>query len=349
MNQQFPTLKQTTLKLRDQFNRPLTDLRLSVTDRCQLRCHYCMPTRSGSGFSFLKPDDYLSFEQIEALCHIFVDLGVTKIRLTGGEPLLRPGLTDLIGRLSAINGLKDLALTTNGILLSDHAEKLLASGLNRLTVSLDTLHNASFQKLSGSNSNVDKVLDGIKVAQQAGFKTIKINTVILQGINDHEILKIAEYFRGTCHIVRFIEYMDVGTLNQWDLESVVPNSKILSQINAKYPLKPLSPQHYGEVASRYAYEDDQGEVGFISSITQPFCGSCTRLRLSADGKLYNCLFAGEGHDLTKALDNGLNDCHISAFIADLWAKRADKYSENRSLFHHLQENIQKIDMFRIGG
>jgi cyclic pyranopterin phosphate synthase len=332
----------------DKFQRPLQDVRISVIDRCNFRCTYCMPQEEYSHYSFLKGKDWLQFGEIVRLTKVLVGLGTSKIRITGGEPLLRPKIWELIEQLSSISGIEDLALTTNGALLAQQANELKKAGLHRLTVSLDTLDEKIFQKMSGGHGSVAQVLEGIESAQRAGFKSIKINTVVKKNVNDHNVLDLIKYFKGSGHTVRFIEYMDVGNCNHWENEHVVPSTKLLKIINEQFPLKPVDTK-YGEVAERYQFVDGSGEVGFISSITQPFCGTCTRARISTEGKLYTCLFASEGTDLRTPLRTGASDEQLQEMISGLWSKRADKYSENRSLFQSLKEKPRKIEMFQIGG
>ena len=341
----------TPSSLRDKLNRPIHDLRISVIDRCNFRCTYCMPEKEYSEhYQFLKKKEWLSFEEIFRLTQLFVSVGVTKVRLTGGEPLLRPGLSDLIRRLNQIPRIEDLALTTNGSLLIQQAQALKEAGLKRLTVSLDTLDEEIFYAMSGNLGSVEDVLEGIKGAERAGFKEIKINVVIQKGINEHTILDLVKYFKGTDHIIRFIEYMDVGNCNHWKSEFVVPSAEIVRRINEVFPLKLVKANYPGEVASRYQYQDGQGEIGFISSVTQPFCGSCSRLRLSTDGKIYTCLFAGQGTDLRTRLKEGASDEELLSIINSVWKKREDRYSETRFNLSTSKSNpIRKVEMFQIGG
>ncbi len=338
-------------QLRDRLNRPIHDLRISVIDRCNFRCTYCMPEKEYSAhYQFLKKEEWLSFAEIFRLTQLFVSLGVVKVRLTGGEPLLRPGLPDLIRRLSEIPRIEDLALTTNGSLLRSQAKTLKEAGLKRLTVSLDTLDEEIFYAMSGNLGSVGDVLEGIKEAERVGFKEIKINVVIQKGINDHTILDLVRYFKGTGHIIRFIEYMDVGNCNHWKSEFVVPSSEIVHRINEVFLLKPVKANYSGEVASRYQYVDGSGEIGFISSVTQPFCGTCSRLRLSTDGKIYTCLFSGQGTDLRTRLREGASDKELLSLIIGVWKKREDRYSENRlRLSASPAKPVRKVEMFQIGG
>lgn len=331
----------------DTHARPLHDLRISVTDRCNLRCTYCMPKeRFGEKYVFLPREELLRFEEIARVARAAARLGARKLRITGGEPLLRRDLPQLITMLGSIPSIEDIALTTNGLLLPELAASLRAAGLNRLTVSLDSLDDAVFQRMNGIGSPVARVLEGIAAAEAAGFNALKINAVIQRGVNDAGALALAEHFRGTPHVVRFIEYMDVGTVNRWEYGEVLPSRELLARINTRHPLQAAQPNYHGEVAERYVYEDGQGEIGFISSVTQPFCGGCTRLRLSADGALYTCLFAGEGHDLRALLRSGATDADIEQFIATLWRTRGDRYSELRAA---TPRPTGKVEMYHVGG
>lgn len=332
--------------IRDKFNRPIHDLRVSVIDRCNFRCNYCMPEKESQRHRFLEKHEWLQFDEISRLVRLFVSLGVRKIRLTGGEPLLRPGLTELIKTLSVIPGIDDLALTTNGSLLAVHAAELKAAGLKRLTVSLDTLDSRLFREMSGGKGNVHDVLQGIKTAEEAGFGAIKINVVLQRGVNDFNLMDIVRYFKNTPHILRFIEYMDVGNCNHWEQGYVVPTAELVKRIQQHYPLEPVHANYYGEVAERYRFKDGSGEIGFISSITQPFCGSCTRARLSTDGRIFTCLFSGKGHDLRNALRRGAADEELQALITTIWQNRSDRYSEER---HESTHRYEKIEMYQIGG
>jgi GTP 3',8-cyclase len=334
--------------LQDTFGRPLRDLRLSVTDRCNFRCPYCMPReRFHEQYRFLKSSERLNFEELLRLTRLFIDQGVVKLRITGGEPLLRPGLVDLVGDLTSLAGIQDVALTTNGALLAQHAAALSAAGLKRVTVSLDSLDPAVFTAMSGGFGSVDDVLNGIAAAQRAGLTPIKVNAVIERGLNDQTALGLVERFRGTGVIVRFIEYMDVGNRNDWQPERVVPSQELLDLIGARWSLTPLVPAYAGEVARRYAFDDGAGEIGFIASVTQPFCGDCTRARLSSDGKLYTCLFAAEGADLRAPLRGGASDAELSALIRAIWEKRADRYSELRDEMR--ARRAQHVEMNHVGG
>ena len=334
---------------RDALRRPLHDLRISVIDRCNFRCPYCMPEdQYAHDHAFLAKHERLRFEEIARLARAFVAHGVRKLRLTGGEPLLRRELPTLVRMLAAIPGVQDLALTTNGVLLPRLARELREAGLMRLTVSLDTLDPATFRHLSGGRGEVGDVLAGIAAAEQAGFGPIKLNCVLLRGVNDAQALDLVERFRGTGHIVRFIEYMDVGTLNGWRVERVVPSAELLGRIAARWPLAPLARNYRGEVAERYAFADGGGEIGLISSVSQPFCGDCARARLSADGKLYTCLFAQGGHDLRGPLRSGIDDAQLEALIRARWGQRADRYSEQRAELRAAGGQA-RVEMYSIGG
>ena len=331
----------------DRLGRPLHDLRISVTDRCNFRCTYCMPREIyGSDFRFLPQAELLTFEELTRLARLAVSLGVTKIRLTGGEPLLRREVEDLVGMLAGIEGLADLTLTTNGSLLAAKAPLLAAAGLRRVTVSLDALDDAVFAKLNDVDFPVARVLDGIEAADAAGLHPIKVNMVVRRGLNEASVLPMARFARDHGYILRFIEYMDVGHTNGWSLEEVVPASEIVSIIDAELPLEPLDAQYPGEVASRWAYRDGGGEIGVISSVTQPFCGSCTRARLTAEGVLYTCLFGTDGVDLRAPLREGADDAELLRRLSDTWSARTDRYSELRS---SVTRDLPKVEMSRIGG
>jgi cyclic pyranopterin phosphate synthase len=334
---------------RDTLSRPLRDLRISVIDRCNFRCPYCMPEDQFAEDSvFLSKNERLRFEEIERIARAFVDLGVRKLRLTGGEPLLRRDLPQLVRMLRRIPGVEDLALTTNGVLLPRLAPALREAGLMRLTVSLDTLDAPTFHTLSGGRGEVGEVLAGIAAAEAAGFDCIKLNCVVMRGVNDMQVLDLLERFRGTRHVVRFIEYMDVGTLNHWRGDLVVPSAALIARIDARWPLRALDRNYRGEVAERHEFVDGGGEVGFISSVSQPFCGDCSRARLSADGRMYTCLFARDGHDLRTALRGGSSDEELAAAIAGYWTGRADRYSERRAELRATGDD-RKVEMFAIGG
>ncbi len=334
----------------DQFNRPLRDLRISVIDRCNFRCPYCMPAEQfHRTYEFLNKNEWLSFDEIDRLACVFVSLGVKKLRLTGGEPLLRPNIDELVRKLATIEGVEDLALTTNGSALVEWAPKLRAAGLKRLTVSLDTLDPEVFKQLSGGRGKVEDVLDGIKAAEAAGFKRIKFNAVIQRGVNDRTVLDLVRHFRGTGHVLRFIEYMDVGNQNRWEYKYVVPSSEIVRMIQDVYPLERFDGTQDGETSERYRFADGQGEIGFVSSVSHAFCGTCNRLRLSADGKMYTCLFATHGTDLLANLRNGADDAFLAHLIRVTWMKREDRYSELRSELRQSNRNIPKVEMYHIGG
>jgi cyclic pyranopterin phosphate synthase len=334
---------------RDTLSRPLHDLRISVIDRCNFRCPYCMPEdQYAQDYVFLSKDQRLRFEEIERITRAFVSLGVRKLRLTGGEPLLRRDLPLLVQQLAKIAQVDDIAMTTNGVLLPKFAQALRDAGLRRLTVSLDTLDADTFRQLSGGRGEVTQVLEGIAAAERAGFARIKLNCVVMRGVNDHQILNLVEHFRGSGHIVRFIEYMDVGTVNQWRNDAVVPSTELVERIGSRWPLMPLERNYRGEVAQRYRFGDGAGEIGFISSVSQPFCGDCSRARLSADGKLYTCLFARSGHDLRAPLRAGASDEELAELIASRWSQRADRYSEQRAQLRAGGEN-KHVEMFAVGG
>jgi GTP 3',8-cyclase len=339
-----------TSRPRDTLGRPLHDLRISVMDRCNFRCPYCMPKDTfHEHYKFLKPAERLSFTEIIRLTQLFVAHGVKKIRLTGGEPLLRPDLSELIGELTTLDGVEDVALTTNGVLLAKYAAELKASGLNRVTVSLDTLDPDVFAQMSGGFRGVEQVLEGIDAALNAGLAPIKINCVVQKGVNDHTVLNLIERFRGTGVIVRFIEYMDVGNRNDWKRDRVVTSRDLLASINARWPARAAQHNYHGEVAERYVFEDGQGEIGFISSVSEPFCGSCTRARLSSEGSLYTCLFATEGTDLRTPLRAGKSDDELRDIIRNTWTARGDRYSELRAGLRAQEHPLKKIEMYYIGG
>ena len=331
----------------DQRSRPLRDLRISVTDRCNFRCTYCMPKEIfGRDYAFLPRAELLSFEEITRLARVFAEHGVTKVRLTGGEPLLRRDLERLVEMLAGVYGIGDVALTTNGTALAAKAQVLKDAGLTRVTVSLDALDDETFGAMNDVRFPVARVLDGIAAAAQAGLSPVKVNMVVKRGVNDHAIVPMAEHFRSSGHILRFIEYMDVGTTNGWRLDDVVPAAEIRNAIDTRWPLEPLQANYPGEVASRYRYHDRAGEIGLIASVTQPFCGGCTRARLSAEGKLHTCLFANHGHDLRAALRSGATDEQLAERLRSVWTARADRYSEARTAD---TASAQKIEMSYIGG
>ena len=334
----------------DQLNRPLRDLRISLTDRCNFRCGYCMPKALfGTNHAFMPRAELLTFEEITRLAGVFTQLGVRKLRLTGGEPLIRRDIDKLVAMLAAIDDIDDISLTTNASLLSlEKAQALKASGLNRITVSLDGIDEATFQTMNDVGFPVGKVLNGIANAERAGLAPIKINMVVQRGVNDHDIINMANHFRGTDHIVRFIEYMDVGNSNGWRLDQVMPSKEVATLIDAHWPIEPVSPNYLGEVAKRYRYTDGSGEIGLISSVSQPFCGDCSRARLSAEGKLFTCLFASDGHPVRDELRRGASDVALYDYLAGIWQKRSDRYSQIRS--HQTKPiNTQKIEMSYIGG
>lgn len=333
---------------RDLRGRVLRDLRISVVDRCNFRCPYCMPEdQYPRDHEFLSKAERLRFEEIERLARAFTRIGVHKLRLTGGEPLLRRDLPELVRMLCAIPGIDDVALTTNGSLLAPKAESLRAAGLKRITLSLDTIVPETFRAMSGGRGDIDVVFDAIDAAERAGFAAMKLNCVVMRGTNDGEIIELVERFRGTAHIVRFIEYMDVGTCNDWRQDLVVPSEELRARIDARWPLIPLQPNYGGEVANRYAFADGAGEIGFISSVTEPFCGDCSRARLSADGRLYTCLFAGSGHDLRGPMRAGASDEELEGIIRAVWNARDDRYSELRTAA--TRASRKRIEMYAIGG
>jgi len=334
----------------DRLGRPLHDLRISVMDRCNFRCPYCMPKEQfHEHYRFLKSQERLSFEEIVRLARMFANLGVRKLRLTGGEPLLRTNLADLVGDLTDVPGIDDIALTTNGVLLGQHAVDLQANGLKRVTVSLDTLDKEVFARMSGGFGALDQVLAGIDAAIAAGLTPVKINAVIERGLNDHTALDLLERFRGSPVIVRFIEFMDVGNRNQWRPELVVPSAELAARIHERWPMRPISQNYQGEVAQRWRFDDGGGEVGFISSVSQPFCGACSRARLSSEGKFYTCLFATHGLDLRAPLRAGAGDADILQLIRGVWGSRTDRYSELREQLRGTDSGTKKIEMNYIGG
>jgi len=336
-----------TSDLSDQLHRPLRDLRISVTDRCNFRCRYCMPKEVfGRGYDFLPKSDVLTFEEITRLARVFVSLGAEKLRLTGGEPTLRRELHHLISDLATIHGVRDLTLTTNGSRLVEEAQNLHSAGLQRLTVSVDALDDATFRAMNDVDFPVHRVLRGIEAAREVGFSPIKINMVVKRGVNDDQILPMARQFRGADYILRFIEYMDVGNTNGWRMADVVPAAEIVARLSAEFPLEPVAANYRGEVARRYRHRDGGGEIGIISSVTQPFCGDCTRARLSADGRLFTCLFANTGVDLRTPLRAGASDAELVALISNVWRARTDRYSEIRSSATITQP---KAEMSLLGG
>ena len=335
-----------TPTLADTRGRPLRDLRISVTDRCNFRCTYCMPKEVyGRDFQFLERSQLLSFDEIHRLVKVFHGHGIEKVRITGGEPLVRRQLEKLIAMLAREHGL-DLTLTTNGSLLKQKAQALKDAGLNRVTVSLDSLDDAVFRAMNDVDFPVAKVLEGIEEADRVGLKPIKVNMVVKRGTNDQSVVDMARFFKGGGHILRFIEFMDVGNTNGWKMGHVVPSRELVSRINAELPIEPADPNYVGEVAERWRYKDGSGEVGFISSVTQAFCKDCTRARLSAEGSLYTCLFATEGTDLRDLIRGGANDEELAAAIAKVWRARSDRYSEIRTAD---TAKLRKVEMSYIGG
>jgi cyclic pyranopterin phosphate synthase len=333
--------------LQDALGRPLHDLRVSVTDRCNFRCAYCMPRDVyDRDHVYLPREDILTFEEIERLVRVFAELGVAKVRLTGGEPLLRHDLDRLVAKVASVDAISDVAMTTNGSTLARHAQALADAGLDRVTVSLDAVDDTSFRGAADVDFPVARVLEGIDAAKDAGLTPVKINTVVRKGLNDDALVDIAGAFRGTGHIVRFIEYMDVGSSNDWKMEDVVKADEILAAISDEWPLDPIDPNYPGEVVARWRYRDGQGEIGVISSVSQPFCGECTRLRLSADGSIYTCLFASSGTDLRDPLRSGSTDAELIEIITGVWEKRSDRYSEERT---GVSLGLPKVEMSFIGG
>lgn len=333
----------------DSRSRPLRDLRISVTDKCNFRCQYCMPAEIfGPDYPFLPQNKLLSFEEITRLTRIFTSIGVEKIRITGGEPLMRRELPTLIAMIRQVDGVRDIAMTTNGSLLAKHAAALKEAGLDRVTVSLDSLDQERFGKMNGRGYQVESIVHGIDAAAAAGLG-VKINMVVQRGVNDQDVVPMAAFFREKGHTLRFIEFMDVGNSNGWKLDQVVPSREIVEMIHAQMPLEPIEPNYYGEVASRYRYVGTDQEIGLISSVTQAFCSTCTRARLSAEGKLYNCLFASVGEDLRAPLRDGLSDDQIREQIQAIWQKRDDRYSEIRLSNTPELPNRSKVEMSHIGG
>ncbi len=342
----------------DRFGRPLRDLRISVTDRCNWRCPYCMPAEIfGERYEFMPKPEVLTFEEIERLAGIFVDLGVTKLRITGGEPTVRAELPKLISRLARIRTPEgaetDLTLTTNGFLLAKMAQELKDGGLRRVTVHLDSLDEETFKKMSGRPYGPQKTLEGIEAAARVGLSPVKVNCVVQRGMNDGQLVDMARHFKGTGHILRFIEFMDVGTRNAWNMKQVVPARDIFEQVNAVFPLDPADPKYRGEVAERYLYRDGTGEIGIIASVSKPFCGDCTRARLTTDGRLVTCLFASKGKDLKTPMRSGASDDDLRDIITGVWSKRTDRYSELRAASTDLDGSIKRprkrIEMYQLGG
>ena len=336
--------------LTDKFGRPMRDLRISVTDRCNFRCPYCMPAEIyGEAYEFLPRADILTFEELTRLVGIFAELGIVKLRITGGEPLLRTELPKLLSMLTATDGIEDLTLTTNGYLLGQFAQPLKDAGLDRITVSLDSLDDDVFKAMNGRGFTTQRVLEAIDIAADVGLSPVKINCVVQKGVNDHTIVDLARHFKGTGHIVRYIEYMDVGNRNGWRSEHVVPADEIIAKIDAEMPLEPVASNYHGEVARRYRYKDGSGEIGVIASVTKPFCGDCTRVRLSTNGKIFTCLFAGEGVSLMDPMRAGAADDELRDLITGIWTVRSDRYSEERAASPNDQSSPRKIEMYQIGG
>ncbi|MEI4528295.1 GTP 3',8-cyclase MoaA [Priestia megaterium] len=332
----------------DTLKRPLRDLRLSVTDRCNFRCRYCMPEEIfGADYPFLPAENILSFDELERLTRLFASLGVKKVRITGGEPLLRKGLPDLINRLKQIEGIDDIAITTNGSLLKKHAEALSKAGLSRVTVSLDSLDEVRFQELNGNRGSVKRVLEGIEAAALAGI-SVKINMVVQKGKNEQDILPMAHYFKDKKHTLRFIEYMDVGNSNGWKMDEVITKKQILDIVGQEMPLEEITPHYTGEVATRYRYVGTEEEIGIISSVTDSFCSTCSRARVSAEGKLYTCLFASKGYDLRTLIRSEGSDHTVCDIISDIWNHRKDRYSDERANGRQVQD-AEKVEMSHIGG
>jgi cyclic pyranopterin phosphate synthase len=331
----------------DRLRRPLRDLRISVTDRCNFRCRYCMPREAYRDHQFLPRGELLTFEEIDRLVQAATRLGVSKVRLTGGEPLLRAGLHRLVAMIRSHAGVTDLAMTTNASLLPRFADRLASSGLDRVSISLDALNDSTFRAMNDAEVGVVDVLTGIEAAAEAGLGPIKINAVVIKGVNDDQVVPLARYFRGTGHIVRFIEFMDVGASNSWDAHAVVSAAEILSTLDATFPIEPIAPAYPGEVARRFRYLDGMGEVGVIASVSQPFCGDCSRLRVSAEGVAFTCLFAHSGTDLRGLLRGPPgDDTTIEAAIASVWERRSDRYSELR---RPDDDRRQRVEMPRMGG
>lgn len=341
------TAQKTPVK--DKFNRPLQDLRISVTDRCNFRCTYCMPAEVfGPDYPFLKKRELLSYEEIARVARLFVASGVRKFRITGGEPLMRREIHRLVQMLNEIDGADDIAMTTNGSLLPNQAERLREAGLKRVTVSLDSLDDEKFGRINGMGIPVSRVLKGIEAAKDAGLQ-VKVNMLVKKGVNEDEIVPMARHFQGSGHILRYIEYMDVGNSNGWKLDEVVTKKEILEKLHAEVPIEPVEPNYYGEVASRFRLKDSGDEIGIISSISDTFCSSCTRARLSADGRLYTCLFATEGTSLRNPLRNGLDDEELLDIIHQTWGRRTDRYSAERTEETIAARKKKKIEMSYIGG
>jgi len=335
------------LPLLDRYERPLRDLRISVTDRCNFRCTYCMPAEIfNERYEFLKRERILTYEEIARVTRIIVRLGAVKLRLTGGEPLVRQDLDELVRQLVAIDGAHDIAMTTNGVLLPKHAERLREAGLQRVTVSLDSLDNDVFRRMNGGKADVADVIQGIEAAERAQLTPIKINCVVQRGVNDHTIVDLARWCKDRGYILRFIEYMDVGNMNGWRLDDVVSAREIVERVDAALPLERLPRNYSSETALRFRYRDGGGEIGIIASVTMPFCGDCSRLRLSPEGSLFTCLFATQGTDIKTPMRAGASDEELEAIIRQMWTARTDRYSEERS---EQTDKRPKIEMYYIGG
>ena len=334
---------------RDQLRRPLRDLRISLLDQCNFRCTYCMPVKKfHENYQFLTKNERLNHEEIIRLVKIVVPMGVSKIRLTGGEPLLDKNVAQLVEKINQIEGIDDLALTTNATLLKKKAQDLANAGLDKITISLDSIDQETFYKMNGNRGNVSDVIEGIEAAEKAGLLPIKINTVVQRGVNEHTIIDLLEHFKGSGHIVRLIEFMDVGNQNNWNLKDVVSAKELLTMIQNKWPVSPVDKAYRGEVAKRYSYDDGSGEIGFITSVSKPFCGDCSRARLSADGVLYTCLFANHGTDIKELLRGDASDREIHNLFSKVWMARNDRYSETRKSYKP-DESLKKIEMYRMGG
>ncbi len=341
---------ESQVTIKDALSRPLHDLRISLLDRCNFRCPYCMPaTEYHADYQFLKKQQRLTHDEILKIAGVAANLGVRKLRLTGGEPLLDKKITSLVSGLAGLPNINDLALTTNGMLLAPVARQLADAGLHRVTISLDSIDEQVFRRMSGNRGDLQQVLRGIEAASEAGLAPLKINAVIQRGVNDHTVLPLLEYFRGSGHIVRLIEFMDVGNRNGWRMNQVVPSAELLNIIQDKWPLNVVGQNYPGEVARRYTYADGQGEIGFISSMTKPFCGSCNRARLSADGVLYTCLFATNGTNLLEPLRHGVSVDELADILKRIWLQRADRYSELRRPDVAEHHALSKVEMYRIGG
>ena len=334
----------------DRFRRPLRDLRISVTDRCNFRCPYCMPAEIyGERYRFLPRESLLTFEEVARVVRVMARLGVSKARITGGEPLVRAEVDSLVAMLAEVEGVEDLTMTTNAYLLPQFAQRLKDAGLGRITISLDSLDDEIFKRMNGRGYGTERVLAGIAAAEDAGFRPIKINAVVQRGVNDHTIAELARFAKERGHIARFIEYMDVGTLNGWKMDDVVSADEIIARIGAEMPLEPVAPNYRGEVARRYRFADGDGEIGVIASVTKPFCGDCARARLSPEGELVTCLFAASGTDLRTPLRDGASDAELESVIRGIWSVREDRYSEIRTSLTESGAARRKVEMYHIGG